>query len=68
MRKRHGEKLNITVPALSPTQAVDLVDWLMGAAHELELYYADEIRSQRQLARNKATGNDNAEGGCDIPF
>ena len=68
MRKRHGEKLNITVPALSPTQAVDLVDWLMGAAHELELFYADEIRSQRQAIRNEMDSQDNAEGGLDIPF
>jgi hypothetical protein len=68
MRKRHGEKLNITVPALSPTQAVDLVDWLMGAAHELELFYADEIRSQKQADRNKMNRNNDDEGGWDIPF
>lgn len=68
MRKRHNEKLNVTLPALSPTQVVDLVDWLMETAHELELFYAAEIRSQRQADRNKVTGNDDAEGGWDIPF
>ena len=68
MRKRHNEKLKVTLPALSPTQVVDLVDWLMETAHELELFYAAEIRSQRQADRNKVTGNDDAEGGWDIPF
>jgi hypothetical protein len=68
MRKRHNEKLKVTLPALSPTQVVDMVDWLLEAAHELELFYADEIRSQRQADRNKVTGNDDAEGGWDIPF
>ena len=68
MRKRHNEKLKVTLPALSPTQVVELVDWLMETAHELELFYAAEIRSQRQAARNEVDGNDNAEGGWDIPF
>ena len=68
MRKRHNEKLKVTLPALSPTQVVDLVDWLMETAHELELFYAAEIRSQKQADRNKVTGNDDAEGGWDIPF
>ena len=68
MRKRHNEKLKVTLPALSPTQVVDLVDWLMETAHELELFYAAEIRSQRQATRNKMNGNDDAEGGLDIPF
>ena len=68
MRKRHNEKLKVTLPALSPTQVVDLVDWLLDAAHELELFYADEIRSQRQASRNKTNGNNDDEGGWDIPF
>jgi hypothetical protein len=68
MRKRHNEKLKVTLPALSPAQAVDLVDWLLGTAHELELFYAAEIRSQRQVTRNQVNGNDDAEGGCGIPF
>ena len=68
MRKRHNEKLKVTLPALSPTQVVDLVDWLLEAAHELELFYADEIRSQRQASRNKVNGNNDDEGGWDIPF
>ena len=68
MRKRHNEKLRITLPALSPAQAVALVDWLLETAHQLELFYAAEIRSQGQEARNKADGNNDAEGGCDIPF
>ena len=68
MRKRHNEKLKVTLPALSPTQVVDLVDWLLEAAHELELFYAAEIRSQRQATRNKMNGNDDDEGGWDIPF
>ena len=68
MRKRHNEKLKITLPALSPIQVVDLVDWLMETAHELELFYAAEIRSQRQATRNKMNGNDDDEGGWDIPF
>ena len=68
MRKRHNEKLKVTIPTLSPTQVVDLVDWLMETAHELELFYAAEIRSQRQATRNKMNGNDDDEGGWDIPF
>ena len=68
MRKRHNEKLKVTLPALSPTQVIDLVDWLMETAHELELFYAAEIRSQKQADRNKVTGNDDAEGGRDMPF
>ena len=68
MRKRHNEKLRITLPALSPAQAVALVDWLLETAHQLELFYAAEIRSQAQETRNKADGNNDAEGGCDIPF
>ncbi len=68
MKKRHNEKSQVTLPALSPTQVVDLVDWLLEAAHELELFYADEIRSQRQASRNKMNGNDDAEGGWNMPF
>jgi hypothetical protein len=68
MRKRHNEKLKVTLPALSPTQVVDLVDWLLEAAHELELFYAAEIRSQKQATRNKMNGNNDDEGGWDIPF
>ena len=68
MRKRHNEKLNVTLPALSPTQVVELVDWLLEAAHELELFYAAEIRSQRQAIRNEVDGQGNAKGGQDIPF
>ena len=68
MMKRHNEKLKITLPSLSPAQAVALVDWLLEAAHQLELFYAAEIRSQRQASRNKMNGNDDAEGGWDIPF
>lgn len=68
MRKRHNEKPKVTLPALSPTQVIDLVDWLMETAHELELFYAAEIRSQKQADRNKVTGNDDAEGGRDMPF
>jgi hypothetical protein len=68
MRKRHNEKLKVTLPALSPTQVVDLVDWLLDAAHELELFYADEIRSQKQASRNKMNGNNDDKGGWDIPF
>ena len=61
MRKTHNEKLKITLPALSPEQAVDLADWLLETAHQLELFYADEIRSQQQAIRNKENGNDAAE-------
>ena len=61
MRKRHNEKLKITLPALSPEQAVDLADWLLETVHQLELFYADEIRSQQQAIRNKENGNDAAE-------
>ena len=68
MRKRHNEKLKVTLPALSPTQVVDLVDWLLDAAHELELFYADEIRSQKQASRNMMNGNNDDKGGWDIPF
>ena len=68
MRKRHNEKLKVTLPALSPRQVVDLADWLMETAHELELFYAAEIRSQRQASRNKMNGNNDDEGGWDIPF
>ncbi len=68
MKKRHNEKSQVTLPALSPTQVVDLVDWLLEAAHELELFYADEIRSQRQASRNKMNGNNDGEGGWDTPF
>ncbi len=68
MRKRHNEKPKVTLPALSPTQVIDLVDWIMETAHELELFYAAEIRSQKQADRNKVTGNDDAEGGRDMPF
>lgn len=68
MRKRHNEKPKVTLPALSPTQVVDLVDWLLEAAHELELFYAAEIRSQKQASRNKMNGNNDDEGGWDIPF
>ena len=68
MRKRHHEKPKVTLPALSPTQVVDLVDWLLEAAHELELFYAEEIRSQKQASRNKMNGNNDDEGGRDNPF
>ena len=68
MRKRHNEKLKVTLPALSPTQVADLVDWLLDAAHELELFYADEIRSQKQASRNKMNANNDDKGGWDIPF
>jgi hypothetical protein len=68
MRKRHNEKPKVTLPALSPTQVVDLVDWLLEAAHELELFYAEEIRSQKQASRNKMNGNNDDEGGWDMPF
>lgn len=60
MRKRHNEKRKITLPALSPEQVIDLVDWLLETAHQLELFYAAEIRSQQQAIRNKACGNDDA--------
>ena len=66
MRKRHNEKLKVTLPALSPTQVVDLVDWLLEAAHELELFCAAEIRSQKQATRNKMNRNNDDEGGWDI--
>jgi hypothetical protein len=68
MRKRHNEKLKVTLPALSPAQVVDLADWLMETAHELELFYAEEIRSQKQASRNKMNGNNDDEGGWDMPF
>jgi hypothetical protein len=68
MRKRHNEKLKVTLPALSPAQVVDLADWLMETAHELELFYAAEIRSQRQASRNKMNGNNDDKGGRDMPF
>jgi hypothetical protein len=68
MRKRHNEKPKVTLPALSPTQVVGLVDWLLEAAHELELFYAEEIRSQKQASRNKMNGNNDDEGGWDMPF
>ena len=61
MRKRHNEKLKITLPALSPEQAVGLVDWLLETAHQSELFYGAEIRSQQQAIRNKENGNDDAE-------
>ncbi len=68
MRKRHNEKPKVTLPALSPTQVIDLVDWLMETAHELELFYAAEIRSQQQATRNKENGNGDAEEDGGIPF
>ena len=70
MRKIHSEKLKMTLPALSPAQAVGLVDWLLETAHQLELFYGAEIRSQQQAIRNKARGNDDAtaEEGDEILF
>ena len=68
MRKRHNERLKITLPALSPAQAVDLVDWLLETAHQLELFYAAEIRSQQQATRNKKNGNNDAGEDGGIPF
>lgn len=68
MRKRHNEKPQVTLPALSATQVVALVDWLLEAAHELDLFYAAEIRSQKQASRNKMNGNNDDEGGRDNPF
>ena len=35
-------------PPLTPSQAVMLTDWLWALAHEVELYYVDEIRSHQQ--------------------
>ena len=68
MRKRHNERLKITLPALSPAQALDLVDWLSETAHQLELFYAAEIRSQQQATRNNENGNDAAGEDGEIPF
>jgi hypothetical protein len=69
MRKRHNEKLKMTLPALSPAQATDLVDWLLETAHQLALFYAAEIRSQQQATRNMENGNDDAEEeDGEIPF
>ena len=47
------EKLSITLPALSPSQAITLADWLFTLAHELESRYGDDIRSQQQATRNQ---------------
>jgi hypothetical protein len=44
--------LKITLPLLSPSQAIILSDCLFALAHQLELDYADEIRSLKQAARN----------------
>ena len=68
MRKRHNEKLKISLPALSPAQVVDLVDLLSETAHQLELFYAAEIRSQQQAIRNKLNGNDAEEEEDEILF
>jgi len=46
MSEKQGIELDL--PLLSPSQAVMLTDWLFAFAHELERYYADEIRSQQQ--------------------
>lgn len=45
--------LSITLPALSPSQAMILADWLFALAHELECRYGDDIRSQQQETRNQ---------------
>ncbi|MFT5083604.1 MAG: hypothetical protein ACI9Y1_001649, partial [Lentisphaeria bacterium] len=45
-------------PLLSPSQAIILSDCLFALAHQLELDYADEIRSLKQAARN---GSDNPQ-------
>ena len=47
------EKLRITLPPLSPSQAITLADWLFALAHELESRYGDDIRSQQQATRNQ---------------
>ena len=47
------EKLSITLPALSPSEAITLADWLFTLAHELESRYGDDIRSQQQATRNQ---------------
>ena len=47
------EKLSLSLPALSPSQAIILTDWLFALAHELESRYGDDIRSQQQATRNQ---------------
>jgi hypothetical protein len=62
------EKLNITLPALSPSQAITLADWLFALAHELECRYGDDIRSEQQAARNQQEKCDHSDtdGKCDV--
>ena len=47
------ENLRITLPALPPSQAITLADWLFALAHELESRYGDDIPSQQQVTRNQ---------------
>ena len=62
------EKLSITLPALSPSQAITLADCLFALAHELELRYGDDIRSQQQATRNQQDKYDhrNTDGKCNF--
>lgn len=57
------EKLNITLPALSPAQAITLADWLFALAHELESRYGDDIRSEQQATRNQQEKVDHRDTG-----
>ncbi len=47
------ENLRITLPALPPSQAITLADWLFALAHELESRYGDNIRSQLQAINRR---------------
>ena len=62
------EKLSITLPALSPSQAITLADWLFTLAHELESRYGDDIRSQQQATRNhqEKTEHGDIDDKCDF--
>ena len=68
MKRRQTDKLNVTLPTLPPDQVLVVTDWLFALAHELELYYADEIRSRRQGSRHEADDEYGSDGGSDPPF
>jgi hypothetical protein len=52
---------SITLPALSPSQAMILSEGLFALAHELECRYGDDIRSQQQATRNQQEKNNHAD-------
>lgn len=62
------DKLSITLPALSPSQAITLTDWLFALAHEVECHLGDDTRSQQQVDRNQQEKYDHSDtdGKCDF--